>query len=40
MTALCVIFAVIYEFLGHGVYSWRIRLLFLIPLVMFVFFVF
>ena len=39
MTVVCAIFAVIYEFLGHGVYSWRIRLLFVIPLAMFVFFV-
>ena len=38
MTGLCVIFAVIYEILGHGVYSWRIRLLFLAPLVMFLLF--
>ena len=34
-TVVCVIFTVIYEFLGHGVYSWRIRLLALIPLAMF-----
>ncbi|MBP1587935.1 MAG: hypothetical protein ILO53_06005 [Clostridia bacterium] len=38
MTFLCLIFAVLYEFLGHGVYSWRIRLLFLLPLAMFVLF--
>ncbi len=38
MTAVCVIFAVIYEIFGHEVYSWRIRLLFVIPLAMFVLF--
>lgn len=35
---LCGIFAVFYEIFGHGVYSWRIRLLFVLPLAMFVFF--
>ena len=37
MTGLCLILTVIYEFNGHGVYSWRIRLLALIPFVMFLF---
>ncbi|MBR5060143.1 MAG: hypothetical protein IKX06_05155 [Clostridia bacterium] len=31
-------FAVLYEIFGHGVYSWRIRLLFVLPLSMFVLF--
>ena len=34
MTGLCLVFALIYEFLGHGVYSWRIRALFVVPLIM------
>ena len=37
MTVLCLALGIIYEFLGHGVYSWRLRLLFLIPLFMFFF---
>lgn len=36
-TLLCVALAVIYEFLGHGVYSFRIRLLFALPLAMLLF---
>ena len=40
MTGLCLVFAVIYEFLGHDVFSWRIRLLFLLPLSMFLLFLF
>ncbi len=34
-TVVCVIFTVIYEIFGHGIYSWRIRLLSLIPFGMF-----
>lgn len=38
MTVICVVFAVIYEFAGHGVYSLRIRFLWTVPLVMLIVF--